>query len=110
MLDLSISLISYNQRHNLEQLLPSLVTAAGWVNSEILLVDNRSQDNTSAFIRQEFPNLRIISNPNKTGYGENHNLNLQKALGKYIVIMNSDMVVIENIFLRLKTSWTNMWT
>lgn len=102
MIDVSISLVSYNQRHDLERLLPSLLPAASLIDSEILLVDNRSEDNTSTFVRKEFPNVSITSNPNKSGYGENHNLNLHTARGKYFAIMNSDMSVPQDIFVCLK--------
>lgn len=92
-IDITISLVSLNQRHHLKRLLPSLLSATQLVRAEILLVDNRSTDDTSEFVRQNFPEVQIVSNPNMAGYGENHNLNLQRAQGRYFIIMNSDMTV-----------------
>ncbi len=71
------------------------------VQSEILLVDNSSTDGTAEFVLQ-FPEIQVTLNPKKAGYGENHNLNLQKANGLYFVIMNSDMTVTPEVFVRLR--------
>lgn len=40
----TISLISVNQRHDLERLLPSLSDAAKFVRAEVILVDCHSND------------------------------------------------------------------
>lgn len=100
--DVTVSLISHNQRRNLERLLPSLLPAAGLVHAEILLVDNRSTDGTSDFIQQYSTEIALLFNPRKVGYGANHNLNLQRARGRYFVIMNSDMTVAPNVFAVLR--------
>lgn len=92
-LDVTISLISLNQRHHLERLLPSLSSAARFTKAEILLVDNRSTDGTREFVQHHFPEVQVTVNPYRAGYGENHNLNLHKAQGRYFVIMNSDMTM-----------------
>ena len=98
MIDITISLVSHNQRYDLERLLPSLLSAASLVRSEILLIDNRSNDGTKEFIQQNFTRVDVIHNPKKAGYGENHNLNLQRTHGRFFVIMNSDMTVEHNVF------------
>lgn len=100
--EVSISLVSLNQRHDLERLLPSLLPATQRARTEILLVDNRSTDGTSELIQRDFPQIQLRFNPRKAGYGENHNLNLQKAQGRYFVIMNSDMTVEPEVFASLR--------
>jgi GT2 family glycosyltransferase len=100
--EISISLVSVNQRHDLERLLPSLVAAAERVHSEILLVDNRSTDGTGPWVERSYPSIDLIYNPVKSGYGANHNLNLARARGRYFVIMNSDMTVSPEVFTTLR--------
>jgi GT2 family glycosyltransferase len=100
--DVTISLISLNQRSDLNRLLPTLREAARQLSSEILLVDNRSQDASGDFVRQNFPEIQVFSNPKKSGYGENHNINLGRAEGRYCVIMNSDMTVATDVFVVLR--------
>jgi len=102
MRDITISLVSYNQRKDLERLLPMLVQSAQSSEAEILLVDNRSVDGTTKFVKAAFPQIRVFFNPRKSGYGENHNLNLRKASGRYFVIMNSDMLVETDLFSSLR--------
>ena len=99
--DISISLISYNQLHDLERLAPSLKRALELVQSEVLLVDNRSTDGTSNWAAANHHWVNTIFNGERAGYGANHNINLERAAGRYFVIMNSDMTVKEDIFLRL---------
>jgi len=93
--------VSYNQRHDLERLLPSLLSATQSIRVEILLIDNRSSDGTGEFIQGNFPEIQISYNPSKAGYGENHNLNLDRASGRYFIIMNSDMRVGPVVFVDL---------
>ena len=102
MVDVSISLVSHNQRRDLERLLPSLLVAAERVDSEILLVDNRSEDGTRELVERGFPQVGLALNPNRAGYGENHNINLRRAGGRYFVVMNSDMTVEPGVFAGLK--------
>lgn len=89
----SVSLVSYNQRHHLERLLSGLMPAAALVHAEVLVVDYRSTDGVDEFLRREFPDVHVTRNTGRAGYGANHNLNLQRARGRYFVVMNSDMLV-----------------
>lgn len=90
--DVTISLVAYNQRDDLVQLLPSLQGAAACVDSEVLLVDYRSQDGTDRLLA-EAPFVQVCRNDRATGYGANHNLNLARARGRYFAVMNADLVV-----------------
>jgi GT2 family glycosyltransferase len=71
------------------------------IQNQILLVDYRSDDNIGDFVRNCFPEIQVFRNSRKAGYGENHNLNLEKAEGRYFVIMNSDMLISTNTFASL---------
>lgn len=96
--DLTISLISHNSKGDLSLLLPSLYDAIKNIDSEVLLVDNCSNDSTVSFLNENYSDIRITENEERLGYGANHNKNLSLARGKYIVLMNSDMVVAPGIF------------
>lgn len=98
MVDLTISLVSYNQRYDIEKLLPSLLSAGAHLQAEILLVDCNSNDGTVQFVHERFPEVDVFVNLKRAGYGENHNINLARATGCYFVIMNSDMTVYPTIF------------
>lgn len=101
LIDVTISLVSYNQRYDIERLLPSLLGAAAHVQAEVLLVDCQSKDGTVQFVHEQFPEVEIFVNPKRAGYGENHNINLERAKGRCFVIMNSDMMVGQDTFINL---------
>lgn len=101
----SILLVSHNNRKDLALLLPSLYQAlehleqsrkniAGKTSSsEILLVDNCSSDLTVEFVERHFPDVIITKNRRQMGYGANQNQNIARAKGKFMLLMNPDMVV-----------------
>ncbi len=94
MIDLSVSIVSHNSRKDLELLMPSLKKALTAISSEILLVDNHSSDGSVDFIRSNYPEVIITENSVHYGYGANHNKNLIRAKGNYVLFMNSDMVIL----------------
>ncbi len=98
---MTISLVSYNQRYDIERLLPSLLSAAAHVQAEVLLVDCNSNDGTVQFVHERFPEVDVFVNLKRAGYGENHNINLERAQGRYFLIMNLDMTVDPKTFLCL---------
>jgi GT2 family glycosyltransferase len=102
MSDITISLISLNQLHDLKRLLPTLMPAAALVKAKVMLVNNRSKDGTAEFVAENYPEIIITNNPVKTGYGGNQNINLERSNTKYFVIMNSDMIVEADVFVKLK--------
>ncbi|MCK5096792.1 MAG: glycosyltransferase, partial [Desulfobacteraceae bacterium] len=93
MLDLSISIVSHNSRKDLELLMPSLKKGLRNLKAEILLIDNNSDDGSAKFIQENYPEVILTKNTKRYGYGTNHNKNLKKVKGKYVVLMNADMIV-----------------
>jgi GT2 family glycosyltransferase len=87
----SISLISSNELKHLKILMPSLAGSLAGIDHEILLADNGSTDGTAEYFRQEYPGVKICINRNKRGYGANHNLNIKRARGKYVLVLNADL-------------------
>jgi len=98
LVNLTISLVSFNQRYDIERLLPSLLSAVAHLQAEILLVDCNSIDGTVQYVRERFPGVDVFVNLKRAGYGENHNVNLERAKGRYFAVMNSDMTVNPDIF------------
>lgn len=99
---LSIIIISYNVKHYLEQCLLSIFKAQREdIPMEIFVVDNASQDNSPAYIREQFPakeypNLHIIANARNMGFGKANNQAIAKAQGEYMLFLNPDTIITEN--------------
>jgi GT2 family glycosyltransferase len=100
--EITVSVVAYNQKQYLEKLLPALDEAARLAPTEILVVDHQSQDGSGDYIRSTFPQVQVIRNDARAGYGENHNRNLVRAQGAYFVIMNTDIVMEADAFVRLR--------
>jgi hypothetical protein len=63
---------------------------------EIIVVDNASDDNTTAFIKKHFPNVKIIKNKKNFGFCEGNNIGLKNAKGELILFLNNDTEVAAN--------------
>jgi dolichol-phosphate mannosyltransferase len=65
-----ISLATYNERPNLEHLLPAIVQH--WPDADVLVVDDNSPDGTGDFVRKlarRDPRFRLLSRAGKLGLG-----------------------------------------
>jgi GT2 family glycosyltransferase len=119
---LSIIIVSYNTKELLEQCLESITASIGRnklqiTNSkkqtssksqvpnqrlslsdlEIIIVDNNSQDETRAYLKQLANNkdlkVKIILNKENAGFAKANNQGIEKAEGEYILFLNPDTIV-----------------
>ncbi|MFH0863618.1 MAG: glycosyltransferase family 2 protein [Candidatus Gottesmanbacteria bacterium] len=96
MVDLSIIIVNFNTKSLLVECLKSLVEATRSINSEIIVVDNGSTDNSINEIRNSrltLNNLKIIENNANLGYAKANNLGIKASSGRYILLLNSDTIV-----------------
>ena len=100
-LDLSVILVSYNVKEFLEQALVSVQNALGDLRAEIIVVDNASHDGSAALLRQKFPQVQLIANPENLGFARACNQGLRQARGRYRVLLNPDTVVQEDTFSKM---------
>jgi len=73
--------------------MPSLVSCLQNISHEILIVDNKSDDGSVRFLKENYPKVILRENIKRKGYGANHNFNLHKARGKYVLFMNADVIL-----------------
>lgn len=100
-MQLSIIIVNYNVKEFLLNLLDSLYKALENYESEIIVVDNASDDGSAEAVRSRFPNVSLIANKNNVGFGAANNQALEIAKGKYIVLINPDTIVKEDTFTKL---------
>lgn len=92
----SIIIVSYNVRGFLENLLVSLRHALSNVETEIIVVDNSSDDDTVEFLKRNQPEVKLIENSINVGFGRANNQGAKIARGEYLLLINPDSVVQED--------------
>jgi N-acetylglucosaminyl-diphospho-decaprenol L-rhamnosyltransferase len=90
---LSVVIVNYNTAHLLTEMFSSLQAAAGGLQLNCIVVDNASRDDSAAFIRRNFPEVRLITNSANVGFGRANNLALPYLVGKYVLLLNTDAFV-----------------
>jgi GT2 family glycosyltransferase len=62
---------------------------------EIVVVDNASHDGSSQYIRENFELVRLIVNDSNLGFSRGNNIGIQATKGKYVLLLNSDTIVMQ---------------
>jgi GT2 family glycosyltransferase len=96
--ELSIIIVTYNPGEIVVGCLTSVFAACAGLAAEIIVVDNCSQDGTLERIQQAFPAARFIANPDNLGFAAANNVGLKAATGKYLLLLNPDVVVEPDAF------------
>ncbi|MBR9844670.1 MAG: glycosyltransferase family 2 protein [Algicola sp.] len=95
---LSVIILNYNVRYFLELCLKSVQAALVDIDSEIIVVDNLSSDDSCNMIKTLFPKVKLIQNKENSGFSKGNNIGVAQAKGEYLCILNPDTVVAENTF------------
>ena len=95
MVDLTVSLVSNDNRELVLACIDSVYGTAGGLAVEVIVVENASRDGSLEAIRARFPQVVLIENALKEGFSANHNKAIRRASGEFIFILNDDTVVHE---------------
>jgi GT2 family glycosyltransferase len=85
-------------RHFLELCIKSVEAALIDIDSEIIVIDNLSKDDSCAMVKRQFPKIKLIENPENYGFSKGNNIAVKQAQGEYVCILNPDTVVAEDTF------------
>lgn len=90
----SIVIPNWNGRDLLDKYLPSVIASIeAFPESEIIVVDNGSEDGSADFVRERFPQVRLLELPVNLGFGGGSNAGFRAARHDVVVLLNSDMRV-----------------
>ena len=64
---------------------------------DIWVVDNNSKDASFSMIRRNFPQVNLIENKENTGFARANNQAIAKCTGDYILILNPDTLILQNV-------------
>lgn len=85
----SVIILNHNGQEFLEECLSGVMSQNG-PPFEVLLVDNGSSDGSVSFVRDRFPEIRIIEANANLGYAAGNNLGVEQARSDLIVLLNND--------------------
>src|SRR5690606_39844349 len=105
-MELSVIVVNYNVRYFLHICLESLVAATSMLKSEIIVVDNASVDGSVDMIREHFPSIRLINNPENVGFGKACNQVLQISRGRHVLFVNPDSLMGQPLLTRAMEVFT----
>lgn len=89
---ITVIIVSYNTEDETLEAVRSVRSSHGFKKSqiEIIVVDNASKDATVAKLKSNYSDIEIIENLKNKGFGSANNQGIEKAQGKYILLLNSD--------------------
>jgi FkbM family methyltransferase len=98
-----VVVLSYNGRDLTLACIESL-RAVDWPETEIVVVDNHSEDDSVAAIRRETPEVTLIENDANLGFPGGCNVGIRHALEQgcdYVLLLNNDTTVASDCIRRL---------
>jgi GT2 family glycosyltransferase len=68
------------------------------IETEIIVIDNHSHDESIAYLKPFFPCVRFIANSQNFGFAKACNQGYKLSTGKYVLFLNPDTIVPEDCF------------
>ena len=100
--DISCLIVTYNNESTISSCIQSLIKDLNSHTSEIIIIDNQSEDATVSAIKvilKDNPEkIRLIENLFNFGFARAVNQGLTISKGKYVLILNPDTVIHEGFF------------
>ena len=102
---IAVVILNWNGVKLLQQFLPSVVQFSEMAT--IYLADNASTDDSVAYTKKHFPEVKIIINNGNYGFAKGYNYALQHVEESYYALVNSDVEVTQNWLNPILTTFEN---
>jgi GT2 family glycosyltransferase len=90
---LSVVIVNFQARSLLVRCLQSLPPDSAGGPLEVIVVDNGSTDGSVEAVRDGFPEIKLIANPNNAGLSRAFNQGAREAAGRYVLFLDNDTIV-----------------
>lgn len=108
-MDVSVIIVNYNTKEMTQNCIDSIFQNTKDIEFEVILVDNASTDGSKEFFEQD-NRIKYIYSKENLGFGRANNLGYKEASGKYLFLLNSDTLLLNNaidLFYKLAEKETN---
>lgn len=92
---LSISIVTYNAGEDIRRCLQSLKEQT-FNDFEVIIVDNASEDETVAVVKELFPGSRVNELKENVGFSAGHNIAIFQSQNDWVLILNQDVILKSN--------------
>lgn len=90
MVQVSVIIINYNTFQLTSEAVASIIAHTRGVSYEIIVVDNASTECDPGRFLEVFPRVKLVRNPDNSGFAKGNNLGIRHAEGETILLFNSD--------------------
>jgi GT2 family glycosyltransferase len=91
---LSVTIVNHESRNQLRRCLHALRQNPYTMGDmEVVVLDNASQDGSVGMLRSEFPEVVVLEESRRRGFGENQNLAVAAAQGSLLFLLNPDTTI-----------------
>tara|TARA_B100000809_G_scaffold144339_1_gene141948 strand:- start:39863 stop:40855 length:993 start_codon:yes stop_codon:yes gene_type:complete len=91
---IAVVILNWNGKKLLETFIPSLIKFSK--NADIYVADNASTDTSILFIREHYPEIKLIINKENGGFAKGYNDALKEINTPIYALVNSDIEVTDN--------------
>lgn len=100
---LSIVIVNWKTKELTAAAIASVFEQTKALLFEVILIDNNSADGSVETLRSLFPQITIVENATNLGFGKANNQGMRLAKGQYIMLLNSDTVVLDHALEKMVT-------
>lgn len=98
---ISVCIANYNGMAVIDDCLQSVMQQQGDIALEILVHDDASRDGSVAYIRDRYPDARLIVSESNVGFCVANNRMAAEAKGEYLLLLNNDAALYPDALLTL---------
>lgn len=89
-MQVSVIIVNYNTFQLTCEAVESIIRHTRGVSYEVIVVDNASTECDPGGFEERFPALKLVRNPDNSGFAKGNNLGIGQATGDTILLFNSD--------------------
>jgi hypothetical protein len=99
--DLAVIIVTFNSSGQIETCLDSIFREMRHPNTQVIVVDNASSDETVGIIRSRFHEVELVLSQRNLGFAAGVNLGVKHADAYHILLLNPDTIVFDHAIDRI---------